>query len=129
MAIQPADEENNVTQESPVRLTGHEVSRPGFKEAVSAARNGDALAWEELYLWLYPRLTSYACARLDPDRASEAVSETFARAVAGIGRFTWKDSGFEGWMFTILRNVIVDMHRRSGRVRRVGRHRSVAAFA
>jgi RNA polymerase sigma-70 factor (ECF subfamily) len=89
-----------------------------LKTVVSDARIGDADAWEQIYLHLYPRLSSYARGHLDADRASEAVSETFARAVAGIHRFFWKDSGFEGWVFAILRNVIVDMHRKSGRAQR-----------
>jgi len=106
---------NIVTRRPPERLVEHEDSRPDFRSIVESARFGDESAWEVVYLALFPRLTAYARCRLDSDRASEAVAETFARAVAGIGRFSWKGGGFEGWIFAILRHVIVDAHRKHGR--------------
>jgi RNA polymerase sigma-70 factor (ECF subfamily) len=96
----------------------HEVSRPDFRSIAESARLGDESGWEELYLALYPRLTTYARHHLDGERAREAVAETFARAVAGIGRFSWSGGGIEGWMFAILRHVITDAHRKHGRAQR-----------
>lgn len=107
-----------MTRHAPERLGGHEDSRPDFRSIVESARLGDESAWEHVYVALFPRLTSFARCRLDDDRASEAVAETFARAVAGIGRFSWKGGGFEGWIFTILRHVIIDAHRKRGRAQR-----------
>ena len=78
---------------------------------VTQAKGGDHDAWETLYRRAYPGLASFASRRLDPDRARDAVAETMARAVASIDRFTWKGSGFDGWLFGILRHVVADAHR------------------
>jgi RNA polymerase sigma-70 factor (ECF subfamily) len=107
-----------VTSQTPERLNRHGPARPDIKATVESAKSGDATAWEQLYLAIYPRLSSFARCHLDDDRASEAVSETFARAVAGISRFSSKGGGFEGWIFAILRHVITDAHRRHGRAQR-----------
>jgi len=104
------------------RLAGDERAAPDLHTLVDHARGGDAAAWEALYRLLYPRLLSYARRHLDPERARDAVSEAMARAVSGIGRFEWKGAGFEGWLFGILRHVILDVHRQLGR-------RAVAAMA
>jgi RNA polymerase sigma-70 factor, ECF subfamily len=82
---------------------------------VARAREGDAAAWETLYRRAYPQLLAYAARRLDPDGARDAVSETMARAVAHIDRFTWEGAGFDGWLFGILRNVVHDAQRASRR--------------
>ena len=107
-----------MTSAAPERLAGHEESRPDFRSIVESARLGDESSWTQIYLALFPRLTAYARSRLDDDRASEAVAETFARAVAGVGRFSWQGGGFEGWIFAILRHVIIDAHRKHGRAQR-----------
>jgi RNA polymerase sigma-70 factor (ECF subfamily) len=104
-----------VTSAVAERFTADGHSCPDLRETVERARTGDVDAWEALYRALYPRLLAFARRQLDADRAAEAVSETMARAVAGIDRFSWRDAGFEGWMFAILRHVIVDTHRRAGR--------------
>lgn len=82
---------------------------------VERARAADADAWEALYRRAYPRLLAYATRRLDLERARDAVAETMARAVAGIGRFESRGSGFDGWLFSILRHVVIDAHRARSR--------------
>jgi RNA polymerase sigma-70 factor, ECF subfamily len=82
---------------------------------VSRAQGGDAAAWEALYRRAYPRLLAYARRRLDAEEAREAVSETMARAVAGIDRFSPTGPGFEGWLFGICRHVVLDAQRAAGR--------------
>ena len=84
---------------------------------VERARASDPDAWEVLYRRAYPGLLAYARRRLDGDRAVDAVAETMVRAVAGIERFSWKGSGFDGWLFGILRHVVVDAHRARARHR------------
>jgi len=81
------------------------------------AREGDRDAWEALYRRAYPRLLAYAMRRLDADSATEAVSETMARAVANIGRYRpVAGSGeFDGWLFGICRHVVLDAQRATGR--------------
>jgi RNA polymerase sigma-70 factor (ECF subfamily) len=79
------------------------------------AQDGDVAAWETLYRRAYPRLLAYARRRLDVEEAREAVSETMARAVAGVGRYTPTGAGFEGWLFGICRHVVLDAQRAAGR--------------
>lgn len=79
---------------------------------VERARHHDEEAWAALFRAAYPRLLAYARRRLlDTDGAKDAVAETMARAVAGIGRFTWKGGGFDAWLFGILRHVVLDAQR------------------
>jgi RNA polymerase sigma-70 factor (ECF subfamily) len=79
------------------------------------AQAGDGDAWEHLYRLAYPRLMAYARRRLADDAAVEAVSETMTRAVAAVDRFVWNGAGFEGWLFGILRHVVLDAQRAAGR--------------
>lgn len=88
------------------------------QELVDSARAGDARAWESLYLAVYPRLQAYAVSRVGRGAADDAVSETMARAVARIERFRWEPSGFDPWLFGILRRVCLEHLRRQNRGRR-----------
>jgi len=97
------------------RSPGDVAARPDLPALVERARGRDAGAWEELYRLLYPRLLAYACHQVGRVDAADAVSETMARAVAKIDGFSWRGAGFEGWVFAILRNVIVDGQRRDRR--------------
>ncbi len=79
---------------------------------VEGARNGDGACWATLYREAYPRLVRYAHHRLgDVDEAKDAASETMARAVAAIDRFSADDHGFTPWLFGICRNVVADVLR------------------
>ncbi|HET6811641.1 MAG TPA: sigma-70 family RNA polymerase sigma factor [Acidimicrobiales bacterium] len=90
-----------------------------MRSLVEAAREGDASAWEHIYVCLYPRLLSYARRELDLETARDAVSEAMLRAAGALPRFSWKGAGFEAWLFRILRHVLVDTHRGTGRRRRL----------
>jgi RNA polymerase sigma-70 factor (ECF subfamily) len=85
------------------------------QELVERARGGDHAAWDELYRSVHPKLLAYARRRLDPEPARDAVAETMARAVARIDRFRWSGGGFDAWLFGILRHVVLDVQRASGR--------------
>lgn len=78
---------------------------------VARAQRGDADAWEALYRRVYPALLAYASRRLDKEAARDAVSEAIARAVARIDRFTWEGPGFDAWVFSITRHVVIDAQR------------------
>lgn len=83
---------------------------------VRKASRGDEDAAAALFDEYYPRVYKYAAARLGPGPSAEdAASETFAKVVRELGRFKWRGAGFEGWLFRIARNVIVDMLRRGGK--------------
>lgn len=94
---------------------------------VGRAREGDVVAWEQLFRRVYPRLRAYAAARVAPDAIDDVVNETMARAVASIDRFVDGPSGFDGWIFGIARNATGDHHRRLTRFRRTDGHRVDAA--
>lgn len=85
---------------------------------VQKARDGDHDAWAALYIGIYPRLRAYAAARTDPGAVEDLVNETMARAVAGIHRFTWEPTGFDAWIFGIMRNVYLEHIRKTQRRRR-----------
>lgn len=87
-----------------------------LKAIVKSASRGDEEAAALLFDEYYPRVYRYASARLGAGPSAEdAASETFAKVVRELGRFKWRGAGFEGWLFRIARNVIVDMQRAGGR--------------
>lgn len=94
---------------------------------VGAARRGDPDAWEFLYRRLYPRLSAYLGRRVGYLNREDAVSETMARAVAGVDRMKVGPAGFDGWVFGIARRVAADHHRRGHRLRRQDAAAGVAA--
>jgi RNA polymerase sigma-70 factor (ECF subfamily) len=90
--------------------------RSGLDALVAAARSGDADAWEALYRRAYPRLFAYARRRLaSDDAARDAVSETMARAVRGLGRYRAEGDGFDAWLSGIVRHVVLDAQRAGAR--------------
>jgi RNA polymerase sigma-70 factor (ECF subfamily) len=84
---------------------------------VARARAGDPDAWETLYRRAYAPLFWYARRRLPSDgHAEEAVSETFVRAYDAIGRFRPSGRSVDAWLFGIMRNVVLEAYRLTGRV-------------
>jgi RNA polymerase sigma-70 factor, ECF subfamily len=82
-----------------------------WQQTLDRARRFDADAWEALYRRLYPRLCAYARRRLTSSHCDDAVSEAFARAMGAIERFEGGPGSFDGWLFGILRNVILEHYR------------------
>jgi RNA polymerase sigma-70 factor (ECF subfamily) len=85
---------------------------------VTRAQQGDRQALGELLqkygqgLYrsvLLPRLGSEAAAK-------EALSETYAKVVANIGKFTWQNVGFYPWLRTVALRVALDQLRAKKRV-------------
>jgi RNA polymerase sigma-70 factor (ECF subfamily) len=73
---------------------------------VARARQGDATAFAVLYRRYVGRVYGFAARRLaDRTAAEEATQETFARALAGLGRFQ-TDGAFAGWLFAIAGHVV-----------------------
>jgi RNA polymerase sigma-70 factor (ECF subfamily) len=85
---------------------------------VERATTHDPDAWEALYRRAYRPLFGFARRRLFDDGAAEdAVSETMARALDNIGRFTWHGGGFDAWLYGIARNVVRELVRSGQRTR------------
>jgi RNA polymerase sigma-70 factor, ECF subfamily len=92
---------------------GRDAARELDRLLVERAQAGDKAAMGELLgkygpgLYrsvLLPRLGSEAAAK-------DALSETYARVVAKIDRFTWQGVGFYPWVRTLALRVAIDMLR------------------
>jgi RNA polymerase sigma-70 factor (ECF subfamily) len=82
-------------------------------------RDGEAVAWEELFRKVYPSMFAFAARRLGSEEGRDAVAETMARAVASKERLPVASAAMAPWLFGILRHVVADAQRRSYRARRL----------
>jgi RNA polymerase sigma-70 factor (ECF subfamily) len=83
-------------------------------------REGDPAAWESFYERVYPMMLAFAQRRLGyNEEARDAVSEALARTVTTIARMAELDTTPEAWSFGILRNVVLDLQRRTYRDRQI----------
>jgi RNA polymerase sigma factor (sigma-70 family) len=83
---------------------------------VRRARRSDPQAWETLFRDAYAPLVAYAERRLGGRAAADdAVAETFARAYEAIDGFKgrYRYSGVHAWLFSILRDVVLETKRAS----------------
>ena len=86
-------------------------------ELVRRARGGSPEAWEAIYLTARPQLFRFARLRLvTDDQAEDAVSETVARAIAGLDRLPAGATAM-AWLVGICRNVVHEAHRSGSRQR------------
>ncbi len=83
---------------------------------VTAAREGDDRAFEELYERYRPRIAAFA-QRLthDADRADDVTQEVFISALRRL-RQTDRPIAFRPWIYEIARNACIDEYRRAKRV-------------
>jgi RNA polymerase sigma-70 factor (ECF subfamily) len=88
-----------------------------LEELLRRARGGSPDAWEAIYLRSRPQLFRYARLRLvSDDQTEDAVSETIARAIAGLDRFP-SEAPVMAWLVGICRNVVLETHRSGTRQR------------
>lgn len=85
-------------------------------ELVRRAVAGDDDAFRALVRRVHPQLRRWALAKTgDPDTADEAVQRTLIRMHRGLARFSG-DAALTSWLYRILSNVVIDLHRsESGR--------------
>lgn len=70
----------------------------------------DRRAFEPVYRAYYPRIAAYCRRRLGyTEDAADATSQTFVKALAGLEGFT--GGAVAPWLFTIARNVVIDLVR------------------
>ena len=87
------------------------------EETVAAIKRGERGAWEAAYLTYGPGLMGFLTFRLgDRDDASEALSETFLRAIEKVSNLRGGADSFRAWLFRIARNVSIDRMRARARV-------------
>lgn len=88
-----------------------------IKGLVLRARDGEAEAFgvlydhyvELVYRYIYYRVGTHAL-------TEDLTSDTFLRALRGVGDFNWQGKDFGAWLVTIARNLVAD-HFKSGRYR------------
>lgn len=71
-------------------------------------------AFRELYDRHAPALRRFLGGRLGPDRAADAVQETFLRAYTGLASYQ-PERSLRGWLYGIARNVALHVQRAEGR--------------
>ncbi|GAA1739347.1 sigma-70 family RNA polymerase sigma factor [Aeromicrobium alkaliterrae] len=102
-----------------VRIIGSVDSGTSERDLLVRFRELDPDAWETVYRRSYSRLVEYARRRLpstyDPH---DAVSECLTRAVDRIGDLADQGVRVEAWLYGILRLVVLEQIRRSGRQER-----------
>ncbi len=80
-------------------------------DLIRRAAGGDDDAFRLLVRQVHPRLLRWALAKTgDPDTADEAVQRTLIRMHRGLAGFTG-DAALSSWLYRILSNVVIDMHR------------------
>ena len=114
MAVAPVP--GSYAPSSPDLPTTSLAGVPDLSGLVARARRGDEEAWVLLYRHVHPGLFVFARRRLlTHDDAVDAVNETMARAVASLESFRELDGAFAGWLFGILRNVVMNVQRAASR--------------
>lgn len=97
-------------------MRGHgEVPVDGqFAGVLAAAQAGYGWAFEQLFKMFAPRVSGYLRARgaVEPD---EVTNDVFLSVFRSLARFEGDEDAFRPWLFTIVRNRLVDEHRRQGR--------------
>lgn len=82
-------------------------------DVIDRARNGDKLAFGELYDTHVDSVYRYLLYRVrEPADAEDLCSEVFTRAFANIHRYRWQGKSFLAWLYTIARNAVTDRRRR-----------------
>jgi len=77
-----------------------------------SASRGDANALAKLCEYYYPLILSFMHYRVHPDCAEDLTSIVFCRIVKSIANLT---GNFNGWIYKIARNVIIDHYRYNGK--------------
>ena len=84
------------------------------QELVSAAQQGDANAFGELYERYVDKIFRYFMLRLGHrEEAEDLAEEVFLKALQSLASFQWRGAPFSSWLFRIANNLIVDRHRKS----------------
>jgi RNA polymerase sigma factor (sigma-70 family) len=86
----------------------------GFPERLARAREGDPVAWSDLYHGVAPLVIGYLRAQRLPD-PEDVAGEVMLEVVRGIERFQGDAAGFRSWVLTIAHHRLLDSRRRETR--------------
>ena len=89
------------------------MTRP-FDELLSAAKDGEAWAWEEVYAEFAPAVTGYVALR-GAREPEDVAAETFFHIARSIHRFSGSEASFRSWVFVIAHRKMIDARRTAGR--------------
>jgi RNA polymerase sigma-70 factor (ECF subfamily) len=102
----------HVATETPNRET--EAQR--VRALVDAAKQGERVALEELYLIHFDRIYSYLHVTVgNRHDAEDLTTQTFLKMLESIGKFRWGTAPFSAWLFRIAHNLAMDHFRASKR--------------
>jgi RNA polymerase sigma-70 factor (ECF subfamily) len=87
---------------------------PSFDNVLRAARDGDAQAFEQIYVALSGKVLAFARVRGASDPEGLA-NEVFLQVFLGLGRFDGSEGQLRAWVFRIARNKLIDESRRRWR--------------
>src|SRR5262245_1223678 len=99
------------------RTNGAEAER--INRLVASCRENDADAFRDLYSTYFDRIYGYVCVILhDRHEAEDVTQQVFVKAMQGISSYEGSPgSTFDAWLFRIARNAVMDVLRRSKRVK------------
>lgn len=78
------------------------------------ARAGSEMAWRTIYRDMAPGVLRYLKARRVPD-PEDLLGEAFVRVVRNIDRFEGAYEDFRSWVYSIVRNLVIDHARKGSR--------------
>jgi RNA polymerase sigma-70 factor (ECF subfamily) len=85
-----------------------------FNALLEAAREGDEVAWSEIYRELAPAVLGYLRSSSAPD-PDDTLGETFLQVARDVKRFEGDERRFRAWVFTIAHHRLIDSRRHSAR--------------
>ena len=95
-----------------------DAERARVAALVELAQGGDRESFAELYDRYLDTVYRYLVVRTgSPALAEDLTSETFLRALHGLGSFRWQGTDVGAWFLTIARNLVLD-HAKSAAARR-----------
>jgi RNA polymerase sigma-70 factor (ECF subfamily) len=88
------------------------------ERALVQSAQADPSKFAALYELHFERVYAYVARRVrDEGSAEDVTSDTFHRALAGLGKYEWRGKPFVAWLYRIAANAIADRFKRTHRER------------
>jgi RNA polymerase sigma-70 factor (ECF subfamily) len=92
------------------------MSQDSDERLLVEAAQRDPSRFADLYEQNFYRVYAYVVRRVsDRQCAEDLTAEVFSEALAGIGKFEWRDVPFAAWLFRIASHTIADHWKRTSR--------------
>lgn len=83
-----------------------------MSSVIEKAKNGDNKAFSDLYNFYFKRIYTFIYYRVNHKETAEDLAEdVFLKAYTKIATVS-KNASFEGWLYQIARNLVIDYYRR-----------------